>query len=524
MVRLLFGLLLTAAGLPAFSQNYAISNNYLSNFYLINPAEAASHRLHAFASFRNQWVGIDGAPSIVGVGANSLLNNSRVGVGFKISSVSLGILRSTDALATYAYAVPFENKSHLFFGLSGGLSSNAVSWSEIENPNDQALMNRAESGIRPAASFGVVYKTAQGLNLGLTMPSLMSSTSLEAEPTLAPLDNLVFSVYYSRRNDDKPAGHYNKGKSKKKKKSKDIPLEAFGLFRYSPLGTQVEVSAKYNFHSNLWLSTTYRQFSGLIPGVGLNAGNLFLSYYYELGVGGDMPLRTHEVMLGLRLGGEKKFREKVPPAVAKRAAAQQALAKNNPAPTKPAPKPVPVKTEPKQPVQQPVETKTTPVVTTPVTTPVQEETQVVHQPVIQPGRGRFEAPVDTVVTGHAEHAEERKELEQHIDDHGQGGHDDAHGHPINERHEFVKRGNHHEELEEGTFVIAGAFKSRANAEHYAQTLTKMKFEADFGHLSAKEIWYVFIAQETVVEEAKKDRNELQKNKIFKDVWLLTVHQ
>jgi type IX secretion system PorP/SprF family membrane protein len=545
---LVFPLLLFAQMRP-MAQNYSLSNNYISNFYLINPAEAATNRLHVFGTYRNQWVGINGSPSIISAGANTLLNNTRVGVGFRVSSVSLGILKSTDAMVTYAYAVPFENKSHLYFGLSGGFSSNAVNWSDIEDPNDQALLNRAETGMNPAASFGAVYKTAQGFHVGITLPSLMSATGLEREPTISPLDNLLFSVYYSRRNDDKSTGRYNTGKSKSKKKKgpKDLPLEAFALYRYSPLGNQLELAAKYNFHSSLWLSATYRQYAGIIPGLGLNAGNLFLSYFYEFGIAGDLPLKTHELMLGLRLGTERKFRERVPPAVAKRAAAQQAIAKATPAPVKTAPakQPVastsipakqtpasttPVKTEPQKPVSQPVVTEAKPpAVTQPVATETnkqpeaEEETEMLKPSLMQPqpGRGRFAAPVDTVVTAHAE---ERKELDQHIDDHDEGTHADEHSEPINERHEFVKRGTHHEELEEGTFVIAGAFKSRANAEHYAQTLTNMKFPADFGHLSVKEIWYVFVSEETDVEEAKKDRNVLQKNKIFKDVWLLTVQQ
>jgi len=89
----------------------------------------------------------------------------------------------------------------------------------------------------------------------------------------------------------------------------------------------------------------------------------------------------------------------------------------------------------------------------------------------------------------------------------------------------VKRGTHHEELEVGTFVIAGAFQSRANAEHYVKTLKSLGYnDADFGHLSVRNLWYVFIAEEAEIPKAQVRRNKLQKNRIFKDVWLLTVQE
>jgi hypothetical protein len=78
-------------------------------------------------------------------------------------------------------------------------------------------------------------------------------------------------------------------------------------------------------------------------------------------------------------------------------------------------------------------------------------------------------------------------------------------------------------MELGTYVISGAFQSRANAEHYVNTLKSLGYKnSDFGHLSARNLWYVFIAQENQVQDAKKERDRLQKNKIFSKVWLLTV--
>jgi type IX secretion system PorP/SprF family membrane protein len=60
-------------------------------------------------------------------------------------------------------------------------------------------------------------------------------------------------------------------------------------------------------------------------------------------------------------------------------------------------------------------------------------------------------------------------------------------HPNAERHEFVKRGNHKEELDVADYVIGGVFKSDANAKHFSEGLLKLGFKADYGHLTEKNL-------------------------------------
>ncbi len=244
------------------------------------------------------------------------------------------------------------------------------------------------------------------------------------------------------------------------------------------------------------MSATYRQYAGIIPGIGINLENLTFSYFYEPGLGGDLPLKTHEVLLSIRLGKNKKFREKAPPPPAAKVTTTQ-------------PKVVAKKPEPVKKVEEPKkveEKKTVPVVTTPVVAQ-----DVSHQPRFKKTdpMAKIE-PSDTAATRKA-HAEERKELEKHIEEHAEGKHDDTHNEPVNQRHDFVKRGTHHEELDLGTYVIAGAFQSRANAEHYVKTLKSMGYtDSDFGHLSVRNLWYVYVADEAEIPNAQIERNKLQK--------------
>jgi hypothetical protein len=126
-------------------------------------------------------------------------------------------------------------------------------------------------------------------------------------------------------------------------------------------------------------------------------------------------------------------------------------------------------------------------------------------------------------TAHHQEQDRISRLTEHA-----GDPDELHGqtdaaHPNAERHEFVKRGSHQEELALGEYVIAGVFKSDANAKHFSEGLVKMGFTADYGHLTERNLWYVYIVQSNDINVARTERDKYRQMKIFKDAWLLTVH-
>ena len=93
------------------------------------------------------------------------------------------------------------------------------------------------------------------------------------------------------------------------------------------------------------------------------------------------------------------------------------------------------------------------------------------------------------------------------------------------RHEFATRGNHKNELNLGDYVIGGAFASEENAKHMTDELKKDGFSTTgYGYLSSKKAWYIYLSVCDDIEIAKAERDKYQKLKMFKDAWLLTVHQ
>ncbi len=193
----LFLLFVILGGYDTSAQNYPTYDGYFLNPYIYNPAAAATSQLQINASYRRQWFGIAGAPSISSLTVNSLLDKTRAGLGFKVSSFSRGFLNSTDASVSYAYGVPLSKVNHLFFGLSGGLLTNTVNFGEI-TVSDPALANVSNS-ISPSASFGILFKNTNGLNLGFTLPKLFNNlTTLDANYSFSYFDNMIITASFSK--------------------------------------------------------------------------------------------------------------------------------------------------------------------------------------------------------------------------------------------------------------------------------------------------------------------------------------
>ncbi|HEX8060536.1 MAG TPA: type IX secretion system membrane protein PorP/SprF, partial [Cyclobacteriaceae bacterium] len=96
---------------------------------------------------------------------------------------------------------------------------------------------------------------------------------------------------------------------------------------------------------------------------------------------------------------------------------------------------------------------------------------------------------------------------------------------VPERHETVKRGNHPKELKSSNYIIVGAFRTEANARNYDAQLVKLGYpEAQYGFVTSRNIWYVWIAQAGDIEEARTIRGKYRESSVFKDAWLLTVQE
>jgi type IX secretion system PorP/SprF family membrane protein len=520
----LCGLVLMFFSAPNFAQDQANFTQFYLNPYLINPSFAGIDGQSAFSViYRKQWMNIDGGPAIANVSLHTPLNE-RASVGISITNDKRGILTNSGALISFAYSLPLADHSNIRFGLSAGGAWNMVD-TELLDTNDPATLGILNQGASLSGNAGIAFN-AKSFHFGVSMPTIFSpsyvSTDAFTVTEVKPFQSII--VHASNR------FYFNNNQN---------IFEPYAIYRLNTgLPSQFEVAGIVHLNHVVWAGGSYKQDFGISALAGIKLQNMFaIGASYSLKNTGINELNSpsFEISLGFLFGKHKKGthaysfvntvkekEKKLSPAAlaAKRKAeleklkAQQALAKAKQDEAK-------RQAEDKRKAD---EAKKNPVVVADTKPPVvkKDSVPIVHNPRFRPDVA--DAPVSIEKPEHHEdEAEKIKRLEEHAEDptarHGQ----ENEAHPHAERHEFVKRGSHKEELDVADYVIGGVFKSDANAKHFADGLLKLGFKADYGHLTEKNLWYVYLAQTTDINQARAERDRLRKLKIFRDAWLLTVH-
>jgi type IX secretion system PorP/SprF family membrane protein len=300
-------------------QNYPLYNAVYANPFLYNPATAANEETTLFIHHRQQWVGVQGAPVISAFSINSLIENRRYGLGVKVSSFQRGLLSTSDVSFAYAYGIPLNKTSQLYFGMSVGAITNTLDISSATDPNDPAFANYQDNNLQASGSFGVLYKSNNGLSFGLALPQLFAPSFLNqsfATFTPQPFDQAIASLGYRRKLEGKLATKKIRGmKTRVKGKEMVAPLEFYVLYRYAAYQeSQFEIASKLNLTQSFWLGASYRQNYGIIGSAGFRMNRLSLGYFYELGSQPEAGFSqgSHEVFASLRLGEIKKFKRPAP--------------------------------------------------------------------------------------------------------------------------------------------------------------------------------------------------------------------
>jgi len=301
----------------AHAQNYPSYNNFFINPYLYNPAEAATEFSSLFLTHRRQWKNVEGAPVLSSLSFTTLLNDSHAGIGGRVSSYKRGVLTTSDIMLSYAYGIPLSKKNWLFFGLSGGAISNTIDLAKVSDPTDPALKNYLSNNTQPAANFGMVFRAASGLNLGVSLPQLFTpvfnSSANFASTAVSPFDNIFVTAYYRRKVEGKLVSRSKGGMhSKVKTKESNAPLEFYLNYKYSAAGnSQLEALVKFNLSENLWLGGSYRVPQGYTANFGITYQRFTLGYSYEP-IQNDLSADSHDIIVGIRLGEKRKVKRVIP--------------------------------------------------------------------------------------------------------------------------------------------------------------------------------------------------------------------
>ncbi len=144
------------------AQQLPLYTQYMYNKLAYNPGYAGGEdALQVTAHYRNQWIGLEGAPKVFVVSAHGRALGPSSALGLQIQSHSIGISDFTMIQGVYAYNLEFEN------GASLGIGASAMMRMLRTDYGDDRLQGSTSVGADPSISDGVITQWQPNFGLGL---------------------------------------------------------------------------------------------------------------------------------------------------------------------------------------------------------------------------------------------------------------------------------------------------------------------------------------------------------------------
>lgn len=173
--KLIFCICCLGLGNSLMAQQEPMYSQYMFNMIQINPAYAGNRGTNQLTGlYRNQWLGLEGAPTTMSLSWDIRSHYSNVGYGLQLYKDQLGIETTTGFQSYYSYKIQFE-KSNLAFGLSVGVLNYRANLTDVETftGGDPSFAENVNNML-PTAGFGMLYAT-ENWYAGFSMPALLNS-------------------------------------------------------------------------------------------------------------------------------------------------------------------------------------------------------------------------------------------------------------------------------------------------------------------------------------------------------------
>ena len=292
----------------AAAQQGIVFSQYLFNGLMINPAYAGYREvLNANVLYRNQWAGLENAPTTISMLMDGAVLNDMLGVGGHVMNDRVGAQQTLSLFSNYSYRIRLDNAgTRLSLGLSIGVTQLSLDENLVRfnNPNDPILTSGLlnENVYRPDFNVGVFFDHKR-FAAGLSVTELWRDYKLVQKN---PQMYLTFAALFPINRDYtlKPSFMY-----------KDD-------FQMQP---SVDLNVFLIVKDKIWAGLSWRNglpFGGRLEDAvrnmafqtSLNAltviGQVYVTENFYLGYAYDFPLSrlnqvslgSHEIMLGFRMG------------------------------------------------------------------------------------------------------------------------------------------------------------------------------------------------------------------------------
>jgi type IX secretion system PorP/SprF family membrane protein len=286
-IRFIFFVVVLSIPFGINSQIFLNSNLYLNNKSNLNPAyTGALNHPDLYLNYRNTSASFDGAISFITAGG-SLNVNKTMSLGGRFYKQSEGLFEVLTLFVDYSYWIEIFEDHKLRFGVSAGLNTNQIDYSNIIAEDPSAIIDvasRSFEGTSFQSAAGLVYNW-KNLEFSLGIPKFFESGN-----SLKPTFQSLFQYQILLNN-------------------KDFALKPSILIRYardSPLLYDINLQSFYK--ELFWIGFAYRNRPGIIVSAGFAVNKFNIGYAFETGTNNYSNIfnQIHEVSISIAFQKKKK--------------------------------------------------------------------------------------------------------------------------------------------------------------------------------------------------------------------------
>ena len=287
--------LLMAMGLPFLCQGQQDSEytQYMYNTVTVNPAYAGNRGVLSFNSlYRSQWIGLDGAPKSLTFSLNTPIGEQGVGLGLSGIHDEIGPSTESSVTLDFSYTVPLSRRTHLSFGLKGGVHLLDVDFGKLrpDDPTDPNFLNNIDNRFSPNLGLGLYVHLDDRWYVGLSSPNILSTDHY---------DDAISSTASEQAHIYLITGYvFDIGRELKFK-----PAMLAKAVKGAPLA--LDVSTSFLFHDRLTVGLSYRLDTTISALAGFQISDRFMlgyAYDYDTTELGNYNSGSHDFFLRFELG------------------------------------------------------------------------------------------------------------------------------------------------------------------------------------------------------------------------------
>jgi type IX secretion system PorP/SprF family membrane protein len=178
IIYILIGILIPSVAMKLNAQQDPQYTHYMYNTLSVNPAYAGSRDvLNISALDRQQWMGLEGAPSTQTLFIHSPMKNKKMGLGFSVINDRIGPLNQTFIYGDYSYSVSLTQSMKLAFGMQAGINwfqPKIAGLTTIQSNDPSFVGSTLTSVIKPNIGAGI-YLHNEKWYFGVSAPHLLKS-------------------------------------------------------------------------------------------------------------------------------------------------------------------------------------------------------------------------------------------------------------------------------------------------------------------------------------------------------------